>query len=96
MFLNNIEIDLISIIILQVIDSSDVLVQILDARDPLGTRCYQVERYLKKEKPHKHLIFVLNKVDLVPVWVTVSTRNKYTPTVPSSTPSHSHKVCQFT
>lgn len=54
----------------KVIDSSDVLVQILDARDPLGTRCYQVERYLKKEKPHKHLIFVLNKVDLVPVWVT--------------------------
>jgi len=26
--------------------------------------------FLKKEKYHKHLIFVLNKVDLVPVWVT--------------------------
>lgn len=56
---------------LQVIDSSDVVVQVLDARDPLGTRCYQIERYMKKEKPHKHLIFVLNKVDLIPVWVTV-------------------------
>ncbi|GAB1605461.1 nucleolar GTP-binding protein 2-like [Argonauta hians] len=54
----------------KVIDSSDVLVQVLDARDPLGTRCYQVENYLKKEKPHKQLIFILNKVDLVPVWVT--------------------------
>ncbi|KAL3867873.1 hypothetical protein ACJMK2_040719 [Sinanodonta woodiana] len=54
----------------KVIDSADVLVQVLDARDPLGTRCYQVEKYLKKEKPHKHIIFVLNKVDLVPVWVT--------------------------
>ena len=53
------------------IDSSDVVVQVLDARDPLGTRCYQIERYMKKEKPHKHLIFVLNKVDLIPVWVTV-------------------------
>lgn len=54
----------------KVIDSSDVVVQVLDARDPLGTRCYQIERYMKKEKPHKHLIFVLNKVDLIPTWVT--------------------------
>ncbi|KAH9523718.1 Nucleolar GTP-binding protein 2 [Bulinus truncatus] len=52
----------------KVIDSSDVLLQILDARDPNGTRCKQVENYLKKEKPHKHLIFVLNKADLVPNW----------------------------
>ena len=54
------------------IDSADVLVEVLDARDPQGTRCYQVEEFLKKEKPYKQLIFVLNKVDLVPVWVTVS------------------------
>ncbi|KAH3701256.1 uncharacterized protein LOC127860317 [Dreissena polymorpha] len=54
----------------KVIDSSDVLINVLDARDPLGTRCYQVEEFLKKEKPHKHIIFLLNKVDLVPVWVT--------------------------
>lgn len=38
------------------------LVQVLDARDPMGTRCKQVEAYLKKEKAHKHLFFVLNKV----------------------------------
>ncbi|WAR05036.1 NOG2-like protein, partial [Mya arenaria] len=54
----------------KVIDSSDILINVLDARDPNGTRCYQVEEFLKKEKPHKHIIFVLNKVDLVPVWVT--------------------------
>ncbi|XP_013420143.1 nucleolar GTP-binding protein 2 [Lingula anatina] len=54
----------------KVIDSADVILQVLDARDPLGTRCRQVEAYLKKEKPHKHLIFVLNKCDLVPTWVT--------------------------
>jgi len=52
----------------KVIDSSDVLIQVLDARDPPGTRCKQVENYLKKEKAHKHLIFVLNKADLVPNW----------------------------
>ncbi|XP_065205137.1 nucleolar GTP-binding protein 2 [Planococcus citri] len=54
----------------KVIDASDVVIQILDARDPMGTRCPYIEKYLKKEKQHKHLIFILNKVDLVPVWVT--------------------------
>lgn len=54
----------------KVIDSADVLLQVLDARDPQGTRCKQVEEFLRKEKPHKHLFFILNKVDLVPVWVT--------------------------
>jgi nuclear GTP-binding protein len=55
----------------KVIDSSDVLVQVLDVRDPMGTRCKRIEDELKTtERRHKHLIFVLNKVDLVPVWVT--------------------------
>merc|ERR1712210_186130 len=46
------------------------VIQVLDARDPLGTRSTMIEEYLRKEKTHKHLIFVLNKVDLVPTWVT--------------------------
>ncbi|XP_076750504.1 nucleostemin 2 [Xylocopa sonorina] len=54
----------------KVIDSSDVILQVLDARDPLGTRSPPIEKYLKTEKPHKHLMFILNKVDLVPTWVT--------------------------
>ncbi|XP_078037088.1 nucleostemin 2 [Augochlora pura] len=54
----------------KVIDSSDVILQVLDARDPLGTRSPPIEKFLKEEKPHKHLMFVLNKVDLVPTWVT--------------------------
>ncbi|KAK0098952.1 hypothetical protein PV326_012891 [Microctonus aethiopoides] len=54
----------------KVIDSSDIILQILDARDPQGTRSPHVEKYLKTEKPHKHLIFILNKVDLVPTWAT--------------------------
>ena len=56
---------------LQVIDSSDVVIQVLDARDPLGTRSQSIETYIKKEKHWKHLIFVLNKCDLIPAWVTV-------------------------
>ena len=54
----------------KVIDSSDVVLQVLDARDPLGTRSPHIENFLRTEKPHKHLIFILNKVDLVPTWVT--------------------------
>jgi len=57
----------------KVIDSSDVVIHVLDARDPLGTRCRSVEKYIKDEAPHKHLIFVLNKCDLVPTGVAVST-----------------------
>ncbi|KAK2179611.1 hypothetical protein NP493_480g03038 [Ridgeia piscesae] len=54
----------------KVVDSSDVVVQVLDARDPMGTRSSYIERYLRKEKQHKHLFFILNKCDLVPTWVT--------------------------
>ncbi|XP_072103071.1 nucleolar GTP-binding protein 2 [Mobula birostris] len=54
----------------KVIDSSDVIIQVLDARDPMGTRSPHIEAYLKKEKPWKHLVFVFNKCDLVPTWAT--------------------------
>uniref|UniRef100_A0A674DPH8 Nucleolar GTP-binding protein 2 n=1 Tax=Salmo trutta TaxID=8032 RepID=A0A674DPH8_SALTR len=54
----------------KVIDSSDVIIQVLDARDPMGTRSQSIETYMRKEKPWKHLIFVLNKCDLIPTWVT--------------------------
>uniref|UniRef100_A0A9J8B9E2 Nucleolar GTP-binding protein 2 n=2 Tax=Cyprinus carpio TaxID=7962 RepID=A0A9J8B9E2_CYPCA len=60
----------------KVIDSSDVIIQVLDARDPLGTRSQSIESYLKKEKPWKHLIFVLNKCDLIPTWVTLHSDKK--------------------
>lgn len=54
----------------KVIDSSDVVVHVLDARNPLGTRCQSVETFMRKEVPHKHLIYVLNKCDLIPNSVT--------------------------
>jgi hypothetical protein len=56
----------------KVIDSSDVVIHVLDARDPLGTRCRSVEKYIREEAPHKHLLFVLNKCDLIPTSVAVS------------------------
>jgi len=66
----------------KVIDSSDVVIHVLDARDPLGTRCRSVEKYIKEEAPHKHLIFVLNKCDLVPTGVAVSTNIFHTCSLP--------------
>lgn len=56
----------------KVIDSSDIILHVLDARDPLGTRCHSVEKYLAKEKKTKKVIYILNKVDLVPGWAAVS------------------------
>jgi len=49
----------------KVIDSSDVVIQVLDARDPHGTRCRHLETHLRKNSRHKHMIFLLNKCDLV-------------------------------
>jgi nuclear GTP-binding protein len=55
----------------KVIDSSDVILHVIDARDPLGTLCESVLEYIKKEKAHKQVVLVINKCDLVPNWVTV-------------------------
>ncbi|CAE7193153.1 Gnl2 [Symbiodinium natans] len=54
----------------KVVDAADVLVFVLDARDPMGTRCQQLERELRKSRRHKHVVLLVNKVDLVPTWVT--------------------------
>ncbi|XP_058078063.1 nuclear/nucleolar GTPase 2 [Magnolia sinica] len=54
----------------KVVDSSDVVVQVLDARDPQGTRCRHLERHLKEHCNHKHMVLLLNKCDLVPAWAT--------------------------
>lgn len=53
------------------IDSSDVILHVLDARDPMGTMCESVLEYVRKEKGHKQVVLVINKCDLVPGWVTV-------------------------
>lgn len=41
------------------------IAQVLDARDPDGTRCKFLERHIRKNARHKHLILLLNKCDLV-------------------------------
>ncbi|KAI0081336.1 P-loop containing nucleoside triphosphate hydrolase protein [Panus rudis PR-1116 ss-1] len=51
----------------KVIDESDIVLLVLDARDPEGCRSRLVEEEVRRrESEGKRLIFVLNKVDLIP------------------------------
>jgi len=42
-----------------------VIIEVLDARDPLGTRCVEIERQILQTDPKKKIVLVLNKIDLV-------------------------------
>ncbi|NXL92835.1 GNL3 protein, partial [Alectura lathami] len=50
----------------QVIEASDVVLEVLDARDPMGCRCPQLEQAVTCSGGDKKLLLVLNKIDLVP------------------------------
>lgn len=41
--------------------------QVIDARDPMGTRSPQLEQHLRRNARHKQLLLLLNKCDLVVV-----------------------------
>ncbi|KAI0479023.1 P-loop containing nucleoside triphosphate hydrolase protein [Xylariaceae sp. FL0804] len=70
----------------QVVDQADVVLYVLDARDPEGTRSREVERMvMAAASGGKRLILVVNKIDLVPpnvlkAWLTYLRR--YFPTLP--------------
>ncbi|KAI1753896.1 P-loop containing nucleoside triphosphate hydrolase protein [Xylaria castorea] len=51
----------------QVVDQADVVLYVLDARDPEGTRSREVERMIMAAASGgKRLMLVLNKIDLIP------------------------------
>ncbi|KAI7873189.1 P-loop containing nucleoside triphosphate hydrolase protein, partial [Mucor mucedo] len=50
----------------KVLENADVILEVLDARDPLGTRTRSVERMVMDSGLDKKIILVLNKIDLVP------------------------------
>lgn len=76
-----------------VVASSDVILYVLDARDPEGTRSREVERsVMASALGEKRLILILNKIDLIPpavlqAWL-VHLRRSF-PTLPlrASTPA---------
>uniref|UniRef100_A0AAR2IVV5 Large subunit GTPase 1 homolog n=1 Tax=Pygocentrus nattereri TaxID=42514 RepID=A0AAR2IVV5_PYGNA len=49
----------------RVIERSDVVVQIVDARNPLLFRCPDLEKYVKEVSSHKVNMLLLNKADLL-------------------------------
>lgn len=50
----------------RVVELSDVVLEVLDARDPLGCRCLQVEQaVLTAPGANKKLILVLNKIGML-------------------------------
>jgi nuclear GTP-binding protein len=70
----------------EVVDAADVVLYVLDARDPEGTRSREIERsIMAADGGKKRLILILNKIDLIPasvlkVWLVHLRR--YFPTLP--------------
>mgnify|MGYP003777313165 CR=1 FL=1 len=52
----------------EVVEKADVILQVLDARDPLGCRVREVEEMIRNggAAAGKRIVLVLNKIDLVP------------------------------
>jgi len=51
------------------LDSSELIVQVITAKDPNGTRSLLLEHLIRRIG-HKYCILLINKCDLVPAWVT--------------------------
>lgn len=70
----------------QVVDQADVVLYVLDARDPEGTRSKEVERMvMAAASGGKRLMLVLNKIDLIPPHVLkdwLAYLRRYFPTLP--------------
>lgn len=67
-------------VVREVIDEADIIVEVVDARDPIGTRNRKLERLVQEAK--KSLLIVMNKADLVPKeWAEEYKRNSDVPVV---------------
>ena len=64
----------------KVVESADVLLQVLDARDPIGSRIHKTLEDIILSKADKRMVLVMNKIDLIPKetvsqWLTVLRRS---------------------
>jgi nuclear GTP-binding protein len=68
----------------KIIESAEVILHVLDARDPIGTKSSAIEEMVLSSAGKK-LVYILNKADLVPRAVLVGWLNylrQYHPTIP--------------
>ena len=50
----------------EVIQNSDVILEVLDARDPLSCKSNELEELVRSHKDEQKIIVILNKRDLIP------------------------------
>jgi nuclear GTP-binding protein len=77
----------------KVVDRADVILQVLDARDPIGTKSTTVEEMVLSNY-RKKLVYVLNKADLVPKEVLagwLAYLRQFHPTIPFKSNTQSQK-----
>ncbi|CAD6506335.1 BgTH12-07261 [Blumeria graminis f. sp. triticale] len=83
----------------QVVDQADVVLYVLDSRDPEGTRSREVERMvMAAASGGKRMILILNKIDLIPTsalkaWLTYL--RHYFPTIPLRASGPAPNACTF-
>ena len=81
-----------------VLERADIILYVLDARDPNATRSRDIERQVRAaDKGEKRLILILNKIDLVPppvlkAWLTYLRRSFPTLPLRASTPAPNAKT----
>jgi nuclear GTP-binding protein len=73
----------------KVVDTADVLLQVLDARDPMGSRIHPSVENVILSRADKKMVLVLNKIDLVPkavvgAWLTTLRRSQPTIAIKAS------------
>ena len=80
----------------KVVDTADVILQVLDARDPISSRIHKNVEDAILCKADKRMVLVLNKIDLVPKevvgsWLTVLRRSHPTIAIKASKEASSEK-----
>jgi nuclear GTP-binding protein len=54
----------------KVVEAADVILEVLDARDPAGCRCKEVEQTILAAGPRKRIVLILNKIGKCPNFST--------------------------